>query len=318
MDTIPEEFKNSPCGITMIMRESHAFYPPKNIGTYVHLLLIALFSAGGVWGIVGVTQARVALELLPYLGLIGVFLITVPFLIYRLYSLQRSEYLLERGGIKLSWGWRSEDIPMEQVHWVYRVEDLEIPPQPPLLRWPGSVIGRKRFQRGPIVEYLASQVRGMVIIAAGEGYFGITPERADEFLSTYQLLIELGSLDQLKPQSVRPSLIVTEVTGRRPLLILILAGALLNISLLIWTLLVIPARDQISLGFTSAGRPREALESVRLILFPIINTTGFLANLLLGLFLFRNPEKRGFAYILWGGSILTALLFHLAMIFILS
>jgi hypothetical protein len=207
---------------------------------------------------------------------------------------------------------------MEQIKWIHLLENLEVPPQLPLIRWPGAVLGTRRFQRGPEVEYLAAQSRGLVIIAAGDRYYGISPEQPESFLRTYRELSELGSLAQLPVQSIRPSLILTEVTGRRQLLILLLAGAALSITLLIWILLVIPARDQISLGFTPSGRPREPLDSVRLILFPIINTTGYLANLVLGLFLFRNPRNRNLAYILWSGSIVIALSFHIALAFILN
>ena len=300
------------------MEQSRVFYPPHPYGTILHLLLIAVFSAGGAWGIWGVTRVQVALQLLPYLGLIILFLSTVPFLIYRLYSLHRSEYRLERGGVTLTWGWRLEIIPMDDVRWVHRPEDLEAAPRPPLVRWPGAVTGRRRFQRGPEVEFLASSARQLVIIAAGEGYYAISPQNRSEFIRSFQELMELGSLSQLNRQSVRPALILSEVSSQKPLLILILAGALLNLSLLIWVLLVIPSRSLISLGFTPGGRPREALESVRLILFPILNTIAYLANLVLGLFLFRRTENRAFAYLVWGGSLLVALLFHLALIFILS
>ena len=93
---------------------------------------------------------------------------------------------------------------------------------------------------------------------------------------------------------------------------------LLNISLLIWTLLVIPSRGLVSLGFTPGGVPRDSLDSVRLVLFPILNTTAYLANLVLGLFLFRNQENRFLAYLLWSASVVVAVLFHIGMIFILT
>lgn len=300
------------------MEESRVFYPPKRAGTIFHLVLILIFSSGGAWGIWGTSNAQVALRLLPYLGLILLFLLTVPFLIYRLYSLHRAFYVLERGGIKLQWGWRSEDIPMSQVKWVHRVDDLEVPPQAPIIHWPGAVIGNRRFQRGPIVEYLASTNEELVIVSVGDGYFAISPQPADEFIRTFRSLSELGMLSPLESDSTKPALFLSEITGQRPLLIVFLAGGLLNISLLVWTLLVIPTRDSISLGFSPLGIPREGLESVRLILFPIINTTAYLGNLVLGLFLFRNEVNRFLAYILWGGSILVALIFHLAMVFILK
>ena len=300
------------------MEESRVFYPPKQAGTIFHLVLILILSSGGAWGIWGTSNAQVALRLLPYLGLIGLFLVTVPFLIYRIYSLHRSAYILERGGIKLQWGWRLENIPMNDIKWVHRVDDLEVPPQAPIIHWPGSVLGNRRFQKGPIVEYLASSNNDLVVIAVGDGYYAISPQRVDDFLITYQSLSELGMLAPLESESTKPALFLTEITAQRPLLIIFLVGGLLNISLLIWTLLVIPSRDSISLGFSPLGIPHDELESVRLILFPIINTTAYLGNMVLGLFLFRNENNRFLAYILWGGSILVALIFHLGMVFILN
>ena len=300
------------------MEEKITFYPPKQIGTIIHLLLMLLFSAAGVWGIWGVSNVEVAPQLLPYIALIILFLATVPYLIYTLYALHRSEYILERGGIKLNWGWRTESLPMEEVEWIYRVEDLETAPHLPIIHWPGAVTGVRRFQRGPEVEYLSSRTKGLVIIAAGERYYAISPNHVHEFISAYHELIELGAINPISPESVQPTLILSEVFKIRPILWILIGGGLLNISLLIWTLLVIPSRDLVSLGFTSAGLPREGLDSVRLVLFPVLNTTAYLANLILGLFLFRNQENRFLAYLLWGASVIIAILFHIGMIFILT
>ena len=151
------------------MEQGRVFYPPIQEGTVVHLILIMVFSLGGAWGIWGVGRVQVALELLPYLALIILFLAAVPFLIYRLYALHRSEYLLKRGGIQLQWGWRSETIPMEQVKWIHHLDDLETPPKLPIIHWPGAVIGKRRFQRGPEVEFLAASRNQLLIISAGEG-----------------------------------------------------------------------------------------------------------------------------------------------------
>lgn len=299
------------------MESRLTFYPPKRTGTIFHILLMILFSAAGIWGIWGVSSVQMALQLLPYLALIILFLAAIPYLFYRLYGLHRAAYSLERGGITLRWGWRLETLPMSEIKWVLRIDDLEVPPQPPPLRWPGAVTGVRRFQRGPEVEFLASSVRNLVIIAARGRYYAISPIYQDEFISAYQNLTELGTITQLRGESIRPTLVISEVSNNRITLGLILAGGLLNISLLIWTLLVIPDRQSVSLGFSPQGIPHEPLESVRLILFPIITTTAYLANLVLGLFLYRNEENRGLAFILWGGNILIALLFHIALLLIL-
>ena len=145
-----------------------------------------------------------------------------------------------------------------------------------------------------------------------------SPSRAGEFIESYNRLTELGTLTPLSTESVRPSLVLTEITNNRSLLAILLAGGILNITLLVWVLLVIPNREAVSLGFNPAGIPRESLGSIRLILFPIINTTAYLGNLLLGMFLYRREESRGMAYILWGGSLLIGLIFHLGLLIILK
>ena len=299
------------------MDERITFYPAKRAGTIVHIALMLIFCAAGVWGIWGASTAEMAPQLLPYLALVLLFLVTVPYLIYRLYSLHRSAYILERGGITLQWGWRTVTLPMNKVKWVYRDTDLEIPPKPPSLRWPGAVTGVRKFQRGPEVEFLASRAKRLVIISAENRYYGISPLYRDEFISTYQDLIELGSLQTLPELSIQPDLVMMEISKNRLSLGMILAGALLNISLLIWVLQVIPSRETISLGFRPDGGLRESLESIRLILFPILNSSAYLANLVLGLFMYRTPENRVLAYILWGAGILTALFFHIGLSLIL-
>lgn len=300
------------------MEEKYVFYPPKQMGTIIHLLLMLIFSAAGVWGIWGVSNVEVAPQLLPYIALIILFLATVPYLIYTLYALHRSEYILERGGIKLHWGWRTESLPMEDVDWVYRVEDLETAPHLPIIHWPGAVTGVRRFQRGPEVEYLSSSTKGLVVIAVGERYYAISPNQVNDFISAYHEFTELGAINPISPESVQPALILSEVFKIKPILWILIVGGLLNISLLIWTLLVIPSRDLVPLGFSPGGVPHDSLDSVRLVLFPILNTTAYLANLILGLFLFRNQENRFLAYLLWGASIVVAILFHIGMIFILT
>jgi hypothetical protein len=300
------------------MDGARIFYPPKQIGTITQIILILLFSAGGAWGIWGISRVEVALELLPYLALIILFLATVPFLIYRLYALHRSEYILERGGIRLHWGWRTEAIPMAAIKWIHSLEDLETPPKLPFIHWPGAVVGSRRFQRGPEVEFLASNRRNLVIISAGDGYYAISPARPSTFIDTYHQLTELGSLAPIAVQSIRPSLILSEVTENKFLMAIHLCGIILCITLLIWVLSIIPRRDVISMGFSPAGIPREELGSIRLILFPIINTTAYLANLIMGLFLYRSPGNRDYAYILWIGSLIIGIIFHLGMFIILN
>ena len=135
----------------------------------------------------------------------------------------------------------------------------------------------------------------------------------DDHVYLKGMAAKLGAIYSLPEKSVQPNLVITEIIKNPLGLGMILAGALLNISFLIWVLRVIPSRESISLGFRPDGLPRESLDSVRLILFPILNSSAYLADLVLGLFMFRNPEFQALAYILWGAGILTALLFHIGL-----
>jgi hypothetical protein len=88
--------------------------------------------------------------------------------------------------------------------------------------------------------------------------------------------------------------------------------------LLIWVSLAIPARSQITLGFDAAGIPRDPIPSVRLLLLPVLNTMVFLADTLLGFYFFRNEEAQPLAFLLWGGGVLSPLLFLISVFFILQ
>jgi hypothetical protein len=299
------------------MKEQFEFYPPRRLGTFFHLGMMLILTAGSIWGFWQISTAEVAPELLPYLGLVLLSFLAIPFLVYHFYGLQRSRYILERGGIILQWGWRSETIAMDTINWVYRAEELEPSPKPPAIRWPGAVSGTRGIQRGSRVEFLASQTKGLVVISAGPNYFVISPAGVDNFLNTYQRMTELGSIEQLSPETFNPARFLQEIITQRFVQIITGSGLLLNVSLLVLTLRAIPRQDTISLGFDPFGIPYPAFGSVRLILFPIISGASFLVNLILGFFLYRNIENRPLSYLMWSSSVFISILFHLGLGYIL-
>lgn len=298
------------------MTERYIFHPPRNKGSVFHLLIIAVLTALGIWGIWQTANAEVAPQLLMYLIPIALFLLLVPFLIYKFYALHRSQYILERDGLILQWGWRTETIPMDQIEWIHRAEDLNAPLKLPLIRWPGSVVGRRGFARGPAIEFLASRGKPLVVIAEADRYYAISPLEVDSFIDTYHHLAELGSLNPLLEQDTHPTFLITQLWKQRVNLILTLAGLGLTVSLFVWALLVIPNRQEVSLGFSPQGIPHQPLPSIRLILLPILCTISYFGNLVIGLFLYRRERNRSLAYFLWGSSLFIGLVFHISMYFI--
>lgn len=298
------------------MSESYAFHPPRRTGTIFHLVIIAGLSAAGIWGIWQTANAQVAPQLILYLAPIILFILLVPIFIYRLYALYRSRYTLQRDGIILQWGWRTEILPMDEVEWIHPGDDINTPLKPPFIHWPGAVLGNARYRRGPDVEFLASRKDPVVVISSSEKYYAISPMHQEAFIHRYQQLIELGSLHPLPSQATRPRFVITQLWKRTPILILTSLGAGLSLSLLFWSLIVIPQREQVALGFTPQGIAHDPLPSVQLILLPILNALSYVGNLLIGLFLYRRDHNRPLAYLLWGSSVLIGIVFHISMIFI--
>jgi uncharacterized BrkB/YihY/UPF0761 family membrane protein len=96
-----------------------------------------------------------------------------------------------------------------------------------------------------------------------------------------------------------------------------LGGLLVTLLLLVLVSLYIPSNPAISLGFNPDGSPSEKVPSIYLLLIPVLNSIFYFANAVFGLYLFRAEERQTLAYLLWGSGLLTAILFIIAVIFII-
>lgn len=302
----------------LTVNEDFTFYPPKRTGIIFHLISIAILTLLGAWGLWQAVHASVGPIFLIYLSPFLIALPLVPFLIYRLNNLENASYTLERDSLRLRWGLRVEAIPMINIQWIRPSSDLQQSLRLPALRWPGSVLGTRRFPGGKtVIEFLAAQSRDLLVIATPNRFFAISPANADEFLQAYQHFTELGSLLPPTPQSVHPTILVTRLWQNRPARYLILLGGLSTLGVLIWVSLAIPELEQVNLGFTPSGSPRPPIPSIRLMLLPILGSFAYLVNLFLGLAFFRRPETQPLAYLLWCTSIIVSIFFMAAVYFIL-
>ena len=145
------------------MSDAFVFFPRQRLGLAFHIAaILALAAATGV-GIWFASRANIGfaflLSLLPAVLAVGL----VPILIYRAYSLRSASYTLERDGIRLRWGWRIVDIPMNAVLWVHSPSELTYPVSLPRLRWPGSIRGTGYLPRAAEVEFMASEAGKLVL-----------------------------------------------------------------------------------------------------------------------------------------------------------
>lgn len=298
------------------MEQTYTFHPPRRRGTVFHHLSVTLLTLVGAWGIWQISLAQVGPQLLFYIFTLLVVLFTVPILVYRYYALRNSHYILKREGIYLQWGWRNITIPINQIKWIHHAKDLNTPLRPPHLRWPGAVLGKRKVLNASSVEFIASRTKQLIVIATADHYYAISPQKPDNFLTAYYRLNELGTLQHISKQSVRSTVLLSLIWQQKAAFYILLAGFLLNLTLLGWTLFIIPKEAQISLGFNPAGQPYDPIDSIRLILLPILNSLSLLANFFLGLFLFRDKKNKVLSYLLWGSSVFVALIFHISVYFI--
>jgi hypothetical protein len=295
-----------------------AFFPRRQPGMLLHAGLLAL------------CLGMVALSLfwlirLPFggfyvLALLAAFssFLPVPFLLYRLYALYRAIYLLERDRLVIRWGLRQEEIPLSDVEWLRPAVDLTPPLRLPRWALPGSVLGMRRHPDLGLVEFLAAErdPRRLLLLGTSRHVFVISPADLQGFAQTFARLIEMGTLSPATPRSIYPSFVIGEAWQSAGVRFLWLSGFLLNLALLSGSLLLIPARATISLGFDPQGIPYPPVPSTQWILLPLESFSLGMTSWLAGLYLYRWPPYRLLARLLWMAIPLTAILYLLAVYFI--
>lgn len=294
------------------------FPPAKQLGLLLHLVIILVLAGVSIWGFVNLSNAQVGPAFVSYL-LIGILAFApIPFLGYRAFALFKADYYIDRDSLAILWGLRLEDIPLTDIEWVRPASDLTHPLALPRLRLPGAVLGTRRHPDLGAVEFIASSARNLILIASSKHVFAISPRDAASLVRTFARATELGSLTPTEAKSVYPSFVITQAWERPIARLLWLTGLLLNLGLVAWVGFLIPALSQVAFGFAAFGAPTEAVPSARLILLPLISFFLFVTGFLAGLYLYRWDKERPLAFIIWISSTLTAMLFLLAVLFIVS
>jgi len=296
---------------------SYVFYPAKRLGLLIHTAAILIFSTLGVLSLVAASREQVGVSFLLYLLPAFLAVAVVPLLAYRLYALWGASYTLERDGLHLHWGLRSEDIPITEIQSVRQEDEMEYPLPTPLLAWPGAVLGTRRRSGLPEIEYLADRRAGLVAIQTPNRIFVISPADPHEFLLFYRSQAELGSLTPLAPQSVYPAFLLSRFWADLPARLLFISSLVLVLSLFAWASLAVSSRAQVALRLSETGAPVEFIPAIQLLLLPILNAFFLIIDGLLGLFLYRRQETQPLSYLVWGAGILCSLLFAGALVFIL-
>ena len=296
------------------MEQKQVFFPPRRTGIALHAMLLVLL-AGGITAlmIVGFSQPANWTLVLYLIGALLLFAL-MPIIAYRGYALFHASYWLERDGLHVRWGLRSEDLPMTEVIWVRPASDLVKPLRLPPFSLPGAILGDSFDEELGRVEFIASSAAHLVIISAINKTLILSPQDPEEFCSRFQRIIEMGSLTSIEPSSAAPAGFFRNAFKDPFARTLILTNLALLLFLLIGTSILIPFRQTIPAGLGAARASLDPVPASRLILQPILALMFTAMDLIAGFYAFRRAEGRILAFFIWSAGILTTVLLSVAVL----
>jgi PH (Pleckstrin Homology) domain-containing protein len=294
------------------------FPPPKRFGLVLHAIIVLILGGVSAFGVWNLNRAQVGPSFVTSLLVALLAFALIPFFGYRAYALLRADYYIDRDSLAILWGLRVEDIPLTDIEWVRLSSDLTRPLAYPSFRLPGAVLGTRRHPDLGLVEFIASNTRNIILIATSKRVFAISPRNASALVRTFARATEMGSLIPAEPKSVYPSFVITQAWERPVARFLWMSGFLLNLGLILWVSVLIPSITQVPLGFTAFGTPKNIFPSVRLILLPLLSMVMYALGITAGLYFYRWEKQRPLAFIVWASSSLCAVLFLMAVLFIVT
>jgi len=300
------------------MDQKREHRPSIQRGVIFHLgiLLIILAVSGYLLWLTLFQQTRGSF-ILYLIASILVFL-PFPFFLYRLISLLRAKYTLSRDGVSIQWGLRTEDIPITEIEWVRLPGDLAIKLPLPRIIFPGAVLGTRKHRDLGIIEYIASDLNRLILIATKDQIFAISPRNINAFEDDFYRSAEMGSITPIEKQSSQPQFIVTSLMSDKAVRAFLLSSMFLSLLLLVAVSFIIPTRATVPLGLEAVGINREESSPERLILLPLLSLFIFFVDFGFGSFLYRKKGFRNAAYIVFASTLILPISFSalLLMIFL--
>ena len=294
------------------------FPPPKQRGLLIHGIILFILLVVVTIGFIQLTSADVGPAFLIWLLVSLAAFAPIPFFAYRVFALYRASYEIDRDSLAIQWGLRVEDIPLSDIEWIRPAEDLTNPLNLPALPLPGALLGMRRHPDLGSVEFIASDPKKLLLVATAKRVFVISPDNPAGLAQTFARATEMGSLAPAEAKSVYPSFIVSQAWESGMARYLWLSALFLNIGLFIWASLIIPSTPQVALAVQAAGSAFETVPSSQLIIFPVASLLLAVAGWIAGLYFYRWERERTLAFIVWGSSTFTSLLFLLAVLFIVT
>ncbi len=287
---------------------TYLFTPPRRRGLFLHLGVALLLIAGAGGSLYFAMDEKVG-GYFPLLLVVAIVcLLPIPIVIYRGYALIRASYTLERDGLHIKWGLRTEDVPLNSIEWLRPVNELGQVLQIPPFSATGAILGKREVADLGTVEFLASEMDDALVAVTHDKVFVISPVDARGFLRTFQQVAELGSLNPIPQVSIVPAAFMRKVWMDGLFRILFLVGLGLTVLLFLLVSLAIPSVKEVSIGFTAQGIPMEPGNPVRLLLLPILAAFCFSMDVIGGMYFYSKESQQPISYLLLAAGILVPLL----------
>jgi hypothetical protein len=257
----------------------------------------------------------IGLALLLSLGLLGL-------LVYWLYGLILSRYLLDRNELIIQWGAVQQVIPIGKVEVVFTGEEVETPIRFSGGKWPGHCVG---FGDVPIpggeytsaLFYATVPPRWQIYVATPGLVYGISPAQRDDFLESLLKRMEMGPTQVVEQHTMRPGFLSWYIWRDWIALSLLGIGILAVVALIGLLTQMYPSLPAlIPLHFDTAGVADRYGPRVQIFITPLIGLLTLLLNGVIGGLVYHR--ERMISYLFWGGALLVQILVWIAAIGLLG
>jgi len=297
------------------------FIPPRRLGVLIGGLFLAILLSAIVSSVHRLATEPISTWIILWVALP---LVGVPLTLligYRLYGLLTVRYRLDRDGFFLTWGLVAEQLPLAAISSLRPADEVMPKLRPDRgLWWPGCVCGRREVEGEGLVEFFAtSGYQGILVLGAGDRLLAISPPDLEAFHQAFVDATRMGSLEPIPTRSQSPDFVIAGIWTDAIARVLILVGLALPLLLLGYLSLRLPSLPlQVPFGFDPTGTPDPLAPPGRLLLLPMIGGLCWLANMAMGVWLYRREVDRPLAYAVWMSAVLVGGLFWGAALHLLA
>lgn len=236
-----------------------------------------------------------------FLMLIALIIFAVPlfFLLYRLYSLIFSYYRLERDGLHIRWGMRSEVIPLNAIEWVRTPQEMTEDVPWSVLPMPGAYLGTVPVGDHTTFEFLASDMSKMLFLGTSRFIYAISPANPANFMTGFERILQMGALSNIQWTTSRPGNWILEAWNNRLGRICTIVSMVLLAALYIWIGTRFQVQGTAPLTTVQVEIPQGRTMTVSMVAIPMTATLIWVLGTLLGLWVFQQKENRRTAELVW-------------------